>query len=70
MAIIQENAGMRIDGVKLVLTRSDSGKMIRQNETGNVYASAVDVEGANFTYSETDIDAPIKNEQPTNGGKR
>lgn len=56
MAIVREDAGTRLDGVKLVLTRSDAGKMILQNETGVMYTSAVDVENSGFTYSETEID--------------
>lgn len=56
MAIVREDAGTRLDGVKLVLTRSDAGKMILQNETGAIYTSAVDVENSGFTYSETEID--------------
>lgn len=44
----------RKDGVKLYRTYSDAGMMIRQNETGAEYAEAVDVEGASYTYTETD----------------
>ena len=44
----------RKDGVKLYRTYSDAGMMIRQNETGVEYAEAIDVEGASYTYTETD----------------
>ena len=44
----------RKDGVKLYRTYSDAGRMIRQNETGAEYAEAVDVEGASYTYTETE----------------
>ena len=45
----------RKDGVKLYRTYSDAGMMIRQNETGAEYAEAIDVEGASYTYEETDM---------------
>jgi hypothetical protein len=44
----------RKDGVKLYRTCSDAGMMIRQNETGVEYAEAIDVEGAAYTYTETE----------------
>ena len=44
----------RKDDVKLYRTYSDAGMMIRQNETGAEYAEAIDVEGAPYTYTETD----------------
>ena len=43
----------RKDGVNLYRTYSDSKLMIRQVETGNVYAEAIDVESAAYTYEET-----------------
>ncbi len=55
MAIQREFYGERADGVKLYRTFSDDGRMIRQNETGVLLDEAVDVEGANFTYTETDV---------------
>ena len=45
----------RSDGINLYRTYSDSKLMIRQVETGNVYAEAIDVENAAYTYEETDI---------------
>ena len=44
----------RKDDVKLYRTYSDAGMMIRQNETGVEYADAIDVDGASYTYTETD----------------
>lgn len=48
----------RKDSVKLYRTYSDAGMIIRQNETGMEYAEAIDVEGASYTYTETET--PIK----------
>ena len=45
----------RSDGINLYRTYSDSKLMIRQVETGNVYAEAIDVENAAYTYEETDM---------------
>lgn len=52
--IVREFYEVRSDGVRLFKTYSDSGRMIRQNESGNIYSEAVDVENAPFTYSETE----------------
>ena len=54
----------RKDGVKLYRTYSDAGMMIRQNETGVEYAEAIDVEGAPYTYTETET--PIEKPELTN----
>lgn len=54
MAIITEYYKTRGDGVRLNRTYSDQDLMIRQVETGNVFESAIDVEGAPYTYKETD----------------
>ena len=43
----------RSDGINLYRTYSDNNLMIRQVETGNVYAEAIDVENAAYTYEET-----------------
>lgn len=53
----------RKDGVKLYRTYSDAGMMIRQNETGVEYAEAIDVEGAPYTYTETET--PIETPEMT-----
>lgn len=52
--IVREFYEVRSDGVRLYKTYSDSGFYIKQNESGNIYSEAVDVENAPFTYSETD----------------
>jgi len=44
----------RKDGVVLNRTYSDAGFYIVQNETGIKYSEAVDVEGAPYTYTETE----------------
>ena len=53
----------RKDGVKLYRTYSDIGMMIRQNETGAEYAEAIDVEGAQYIYTETET--PIETPEMT-----
>lgn len=53
--IIKEFYKKRSDGINLYRTYSDSKLMIRQIETGNVYAEAIDVENAAYTYEETDM---------------
>ena len=53
----------RKDGVKLYRTYSDAGMMIRQNETGVEYAEAIDVDGASYTYTETET--PIETPEMT-----
>lgn len=51
----------REDGVNLYRTYSDENFMIKQNETGDLYDEAIDVENAPYTYTETDI--PIEEEE-------
>ena len=46
----------------LIKTYSDAGMMIRQEQTGAIYAEAIDVESAGYTYVETDT--PIELETP------
>ena len=53
----------RKDSVKLYRTYSDAGMMIWQNETGVEYAEAIDVEGAPYTYTETET--PIETPEMT-----
>ena len=52
--LIKEFHLTRKDGVNLYRHYSDTGFYIRQNETSVEYAEAIDVEGAPFTYTETD----------------
>ena len=51
--IIKEEYKTRADGVKLIRTYSDEGKLLIQNETGIKYVEAIDVENAPYTYSES-----------------
>ena len=51
--IIKEFYKKRSDGINLYRTYSDSKLMIKQVETGDVYAEAIDVENAAYTYEET-----------------
>ena len=64
--IIKEFYRTRKDGVNLYRTYSDKEVYILQNETGVEYTEAIDVEGAPYTYSETDkpieIIEPIEDE--------
>lgn len=53
--IIKEFYKKRSDGINLYRTYSDSKLMIRQVETGNVYAEAIDVESAAYIYEESDM---------------
>lgn len=57
--IVQE----RIEGHNLIKTYSDSGFLIRQEQTGIEYAEAVDIENSGYTYVETDI--PIEEDELT-----
>lgn len=60
--IVKEFYRTRKDGVNLYRTYSDKEVYILQNETGAEYAEAIDVEGAPYTYSETD--KPIEDIEP------
>lgn len=51
--ILREFYRTRDDGVNLYRTYSDSGYLILQNQTGFEYAEAIDVDGAQYTYTET-----------------
>lgn len=52
MAIKKEFVAETAEGIKLYRTFSDENRKILQNETGLIYDDAVDVENAEFTYSE------------------
>lgn len=52
--VIKEFFRTRKDGVNLFRNYSDEGFYIIQNETGVEYSEAIDVEGAAYTYSESD----------------
>lgn len=59
--IVRKLYTTRRDGVKLYITYSDSGMKIEQSPTGILYDSAVDVEKAPYTYTETNepVEEPI-----------
>lgn len=62
--IVREFYATRSDGVNLFRTYSDEGFYILQNETQIEYSEAIDVEGAPYTYMETN--EPIEeNEEET-----
>lgn len=63
MAIIIEYYKTRGDDVKLLCIYSDQDLMIRQVETGNIYDKAIDVEGAPYTYEETNIPVEVSPEE-------
>lgn len=52
--IVREYFDTRSDGVRLYRTFSDINHYIRKVGTDEVYSEAVDVEGAPYTYEETD----------------
>ena len=52
--VIREYYETREDGVVLFRTYSDSKKKIMQHPTMVVYDEAIDIEGAPYTYEETD----------------
>ena len=41
----------------LIKHYSDKGRLIRQEETGNLYGEAIDVVPCPYTYTETDMPA-------------
>lgn len=50
--IVREFYRTREDGVNLYRTYSDEGKDIRKVGTEEIYAEAIDVEDAPYTYEE------------------
>lgn len=59
--IVKEFYKTRKDGVNLFRTYSDTNKYIRKVGTGEEYSEAIDIEGAPYTYEETDKE--IEDEQ-------
>lgn len=53
------------DSTDLVKTYSDRGMMIIQDETGDMYAEAIDPDYMNRTYTESNI--PIDSDTPDEG---
>lgn len=56
--IVREHYKTRTDGVELYRTYSDAGYLIRQAETGAEYDEAIDIDGAPYTYTETETKIP------------
>ena len=54
MAIVKEFYKTRSDGVNLYRTYSDESYKIMQEQTGDIYEEAIDVEDSQYTYIETD----------------
>ena len=52
--IIREFYRIREDGVNLFRTYSNENKYIRKVGTNEEYSEAIDIEGAPYTYIETD----------------
>ena len=52
--IIKDFYTTRIDGVKLYRNYSNENFKIRKIGTAEIYDEAIDVEGAPYTYAETD----------------
>lgn len=65
--IVREFYEKRFDGVNLYKTYSDAGLRIRQVETGAIYDEAIDVDGAPYTYEETDEAIEIDASAPSDG---
>lgn len=62
MAIVVERIE---DSTDLIKTYSDKGMMIQQEQTGDMYSEAIDVDYAGYTYVETDI--PIETNEDDEG---
>lgn len=60
--VISEHYRTRRDGVELLRSYSDNGKMLQQDGTGVLYAEAIDPADAGRTYTETNIDVPDEEE--------
>ena len=63
--IIKEFLRTRKDGVNLYRHYSDKSVMLRQIETDILYSEPIDIEGAPFTYEETDIKIEQNSEEST-----
>ena len=61
--IQKEYYATRKDGVRLFKTYSDSNKYIRKVGTDEVYSEAIDIEGVDYEYEETDTDIEKMEEQ-------
>lgn len=55
----------REDGVNLYLTKSTDNKYIIQDQTGAKYIEAIDIENSGYTYTESDEEIILMNEEDT-----
>ena len=53
--IVREFYETRFDGVDLYRTYSDEGLKIQKVGTDEIYDEAIDIDGAPYTYVETDM---------------
>ena len=60
---------IEVNGRVLIKHESDSGKYIRQVETGREYPSAVDVIPCRYTYVETEREIDEHKESEVHNGK-
>lgn len=58
--VIKEFLKTREDGVNLYKSYSDQNMMLRKVGTDEVYASAVDIDGAPYQYEETSTPVPVR----------
>ena len=61
--IVKEFYTQRKDGVNLYRTYSDADLKIRKVGTDEIYDEAIDIEGAPYTYEETDMPIEIEEEK-------
>lgn len=68
--IVKEFYKEREDGVKLYRIYSNENYKIRQEETGNIYDEAIDIEEKNYTYKETEKKIEILEEREDSNRRR
>jgi hypothetical protein len=68
--VVKEFFRTREDGVDLYRNYSDADVKIKKVGTEEIYDEAIDVEGAPYTYEETDIPIEIVEEEETDGISR
>lgn len=61
--VVKEYHSTREDGVRLFKSYSTKSLYIRKKETNEVYSEAIDIEGATYTYVETDIPIEVEEEK-------
>lgn len=58
--VVKEYYSTREDGVRLYKSYSTKSLYIRKKGTNEIYSEAVDVEGAAYTYEETDTPIEVE----------